>query len=130
MAYTNGMLTLLTAITWAASVAWLKANAGVLMTILGWPLLSAALNYANTRMTPEAWEAWAMTHPELAKWATRLRGFGVDPRMITKAGEEYARRKAGLPGKERLTVEDALKEALMDPNKRAQLEAVAKTFPR
>lgn len=72
-----------------------KPLAIVLMSLIGWPLISAILNVMLRKKTSEEWEAWAMSKPALALTVELLRALGVDTKKAVVAFQRYAQRKSG-----------------------------------
>ena len=103
-----------------------KAVAALVMTLVGWPVLSAVLNVMLRRKTPDQWEAWAASRPVAAFAIELIRALGVDPKKAMVAAQRYAQRKAGvLPAVPPPELPPAVAALLADPVKKAVLESLA-----
>jgi hypothetical protein len=112
------------------SIVAFYASHELLFSLVGaflvWPLITAAINYALKRKSPEEWEKWAMARPLAAFCIDVLRASGVEPFKILQAFQRFAARKAGkIPSDtwERLPIDPELRKALSEPHTRATLRA-------
>lgn len=104
--------------TWQSVGVFLVRNQGLIMGLLVWPLITAVMNVALRKKTPEQWEAWALSKPALALMVEVMRAGGIDPFKLLQAFHRYAQRRAGVIPADAVRVSslpEPLKAALMNP---------------
>ena len=104
--------------TWPSVGAFLVRNQGLIMGLLVWPLITAVMNVALRKKTPEQWEAWALSKPVLAFVIEVMRASGIDPFKLLQAFHRFAQRRAGVIPADAVRVSslpEPLKAALMNP---------------
>lgn len=88
------------------------------MGVLIWPLITAIMNLALRKKTPEQWEAWALSKPALACGVELLRALGADPFKLLQAFHRLAQRRSGVIPTDAVrmsSLPEPLKAALLNP---------------
>jgi hypothetical protein len=110
--------------------AFLIRNQDLIMGLLVWPFITAILNVALRKKTPEQWEAWALSKPALAFVFEVMRASGVDLFKVLQAFHRFAQRRAGMIPADAVRVSslpEPLKAALRNPETvKLLVEAAAK----
>jgi len=104
--------------TWQSVGAFLVHNQGLIMGLLVWPFITAVMNVALRKKSPEQWEAWALSKPVLAFVIEVMRAGGIDPFKLLQAVQRYAQRRAGVIPADAVRVSslpEPLKAALLNP---------------
>jgi len=116
--------------TWQSVGAFLVRNQGLIMGLLVWPLITAVMNVALRKKTPEQWETWALSKPVLAFVMEVMRASGIDPVKLLQAFHRFAQRRAGVIPADAVRVAslpEPLKAALLNPETlKLLLEAAVK----
>lgn len=95
------------------------------MPLVGWPLVSALINYLFYKKTPAEWEAWALKKPVLAFLVELCRANGWNITKNAQIIQRYAARRAGQVPEDAwaaLPLSVPLKMALRNPATRELLE--------
>lgn len=103
---------------WQWVTPFLIQNQGLIMGLLVWPILSALMNVALRKKTPQQWEEWALSKPWLAFFIEGSRAAGVDPFKMLQAFHRLAQRRAGVIPEDAVRVSSLpapLKAALQNP---------------
>lgn len=114
--------------TWQSVVSFLVRNQGLLMGLVFWPVITAVMNIALRKKTPEEWEKWAIAKPGLAFLLEVLRAMGLDPIKLLQAFHRYAKRRAGVIPADAVrlsSLPDPLKVALANPETLKRLTELA-----
>jgi len=103
---------------WRTVGAFLVRNQDLITGLFVWPVITALMNIALRKKTPEEWEAWALAKPGLAFLIEAIRACGIDPFKLLQAFHRFAQRRAGAIPADAVRVANLpapLKAALLNP---------------